>query len=164
MINRQSVIDVLQERQNYYAERNESKQMFAIVNAIDDVLNLPSANPWHTGTPTEKGDYLCVFQSVWAVEYYWCYWDGAWDIYFDDYDPDTYTIVAWLPIPPFERKENPIEAFVRKQPCDKCLFQNTPNCKIFGIGVNGEMGCSFKERVRMSELKDDSAVILERTT
>lgn len=60
------------------------------------------ASNWHTGTPTEKGDYLCVFQSVWAVEYYWCYWDGAWDIYFDDYDPDTYTIVAWQKIEPYE--------------------------------------------------------------
>jgi len=66
-----------------------------------------------------------------------------------------HTVLAWLPIPPFERKENPIEAFVRKQPCDKCLFQNTPNCKIFGIGVNGEMGCSFKERVRMSEIEEN---------
>lgn len=55
-------------------------------------------NPWHTGDPTEEGDYLCVFQSIWDVEYYWCYWDGAWNIYFDDYDPDTYTIVAWQKI------------------------------------------------------------------
>lgn len=54
-----------------------------------------------------------------------------------------------------KEKENPIEAFMSKQPCDKCLFQNTPNCKIFGIGVNGEMGCSFKERVRMSEIKEN---------
>lgn len=78
-------------------------------------------------------------------------------VFWRDYDK---AVEAWNQ----QVEENPIEAFMRKQPCDKCLFQNTPNCKIFGIGVNGEMGCSFKERVRMSELKDDSAVVLERTT
>ena len=68
------------------------------------------------------------------------------------YNSDTHTY--YCPVFNIGYVENPIEAFMSKQPCDKCLFQNTPNCKILGIGVNGEMGCTFKERVRMSELEE----------
>lgn len=109
-------------------------------------------SPWHTGTPTEEGWYLLYTSKPNASYHLAFYQFGHW-FSTDEYCIVREDVVAWMPIPPYE--ENPIEAFMSKQPCDKCLFQNTPNCKIFGIGVNGEMGCTFKEKVRMSELKGD---------
>lgn len=74
---------------------------------INRILNQVDENPWHTGTPTEEGDYLVAFRmSDNSVEYGWCNWNnGAWDI-LCDYDPDTYTIVAWQRITPFEGELN----------------------------------------------------------
>ena len=58
---------------------------------------------WHTGTPTEDGDYICAFrQSDDSIEYGWCEWDGKGFDILCDYDPLVTPIVAWMPIPPFE--------------------------------------------------------------
>ena len=63
---------------------------------------------WHTGTPTEEGDYLCAFKMTDnSVEYGWCDWsDGAWDLLCDN-DPSTGTcvLVAWQKITPYEGEE-----------------------------------------------------------
>ena len=65
-------------------------------------------SPWHTGTPTEEGDYLCAFKMTDnSVEYGWCDWsDGAWDLLCDN-DPSTGTcvLVAWQKITPYEGEE-----------------------------------------------------------
>lgn len=85
--------------------------MNAVVEALEVYpLEELDENPWHTGTPTEEGDYLVAFRmSDNSVEYGWCNWNnGAWDI-LCDYDPDTYTIVAWMPIPPYKEKEDGIQ-------------------------------------------------------
>lgn len=86
-----------------------SATSFPYLHSRDDIINAWNTrpNPWHTGTPKEEGDYLVAFRmSDNSVEYGWCNWNnGAWDI-LCDYDPDTYTIVAWMPIPPYEEKEN----------------------------------------------------------
>ena len=42
--------------------------------------------------------------------------------------------------------EHPIVAFTHRDQCNRCLWQNTPRCKVFGKGINGELGCSFKKR------------------
>ena len=131
---------------------------------IDKLKEL--SNPWKTGTPTVKGDYLLCFprRNEVAEHYEVAEFDGRDFVFATGMHQVVVRTsplsVAWQKIEPYEfnavpLEENPIEAFMRKQPCDKCLFQNTPNCKIFGIGVNGEMGCSFKERVRMSEIKEN---------
>ena len=60
-------------------------------------------NPWHTGTPTEHGNYLCVFDDSNTPLYGWCIWDGKWH-YLSGYDPYVYHMVAWMPIPPYETK------------------------------------------------------------
>lgn len=69
-----------------------------------------ASSNWQTGTPTEKGDYLCVFKRLDRdddIVYGWCTWDGnAWDIYLNAVDYVICTIVAWMPIPPYEEKEN----------------------------------------------------------
>lgn len=63
-------------------------------------------NPWHTGTPTEEGDYLCAFRMYdGSIEYGWCNWNNrAWDILCDN-DPfnGTCELVAWQKI---EEKED----------------------------------------------------------
>ena len=62
-------------------------------------------NPWHTGTPTEEGDYICAFrQSDDSIEYGWCEWDGNGFDILCDYDPLVTPIVAWMPIPPYKDK------------------------------------------------------------
>lgn len=67
---------------------------------------LAERSNWHTGTPTEKGDYLCVFKRDGRdddIVYGWCTWDGkAWDIYLNAVDYVIYSIVAWMPITPYE--------------------------------------------------------------
>jgi len=64
-----------------------------------------ASNNWHTGTPTEEGDYLVAFRmSDNSVEYGWCNWNnGAWDI-LCDFDPTNGScgMVAWMPITPYE--------------------------------------------------------------
>lgn len=52
--------------------------------------------------------------------------------------------------------DNPIVAFTHREQCNRCLWQNTPRCKVFGKGMDGELGCSFKERERerLSEIKE----------
>ena len=58
-ISRDTVVSILKERQEYYAEKNDGKRMFAIANVIQDILNLPSIDSsWRTGKPTENGVYL----------------------------------------------------------------------------------------------------------
>lgn len=44
--------------------------------------------------------------------------------------------------------DNPIVAFTHREQCNRCLWQNTLRCKVFGKGMDGELGCSFKERER----------------
>lgn len=63
-------------------------------------------SPWHTGTPTEKGDYLCAFEmSDESIEYGWCQWDGtAWDI-LCDYDPNLNEMVAYQKFEPYKEGE-----------------------------------------------------------
>ena len=60
-------------------------------------------NPWHTGTPSEEGDYLVAFRmSDNSVEYGWCNWNnGAWDI-LCDYDPTDGScgMIVWQKIEP----------------------------------------------------------------
>lgn len=63
--------------------------------------NRPS--PWHTGTPTEEGDYLVAFRmSDNSVEYGWCNWNnGAWDILCDyDTTDGSCGMIAWQKIEP----------------------------------------------------------------
>lgn len=47
-----------------------------------------------------------------------------------------------------------IEAFTHREECNHCLNQNTPFCEVFAIGFDGELGCEFKERKRLSEIKE----------
>lgn len=71
--------------------------------AIKAWNNRPS--PWHTGTPTEKGDYLCAFEMFdESLEYGWCQWDGnAWEV-LCDYDPNINEMVAWRKFEPYKEK------------------------------------------------------------
>ena len=101
MVSRQAVIDVLKERQEFYAERNESRQMFAIANAIDDVLNLPSVSDWRIGIPTDReGIFLIqtkrnnLFLVRWA--------DGFWEETTGDDCLEDDDVVAWQKITPLE--------------------------------------------------------------
>ena len=61
-------------------------------------------SPWHTGTPTEAGDYYIAFRYFIGadVEYGWASWDGkGWDINFMGWDfPNK--ILAWHKIEPFK--------------------------------------------------------------
>lgn len=69
-------------------------------------LKIVDANPWHTGTPTEAGDYICAFRMLdGSVEYGWCCWDGTgWDIMCDYYPEDT-PIVGWQKIEPYKETD-----------------------------------------------------------
>ena len=66
-------------------------------------------NPWHTGTPTEDGEYYIAFRHFIGevVEYGWASWDGkGWDINFLGWHLSN-EILAWQKITPFEAsKEN----------------------------------------------------------
>ena len=101
MISRQSVIDVLKERQNFYAERNQDRQFFTIANVIDDVLNLPSENPWHTGIPTEEGWYL-LYTSKPNASYHLAFYQFDHWFSTDEYCIIREDVVAWMPITPYE--------------------------------------------------------------
>ena len=46
--------------------------------------------------------------------------------------------------------DNPIVAFTHREQCNRCLWQGTPRCVVYGKGM-GELGCRFKAR----EEKDD---------
>ena len=51
--------------------------------------------------------------------------------------------------------EHPIVAFTHREQCNRCLWQGTPHCVVYGKGMDGELGCSFTERTsRSSELKE----------
>ena len=76
-------------------------------------------NPWHTGTPKEKGLYVVLtkvsMEGVSSSEgtYILDYWDGYCFQYLKRKamvyaltEPDTYGWVAWMPITPYEEKEN----------------------------------------------------------
>lgn len=69
-----------------------------------DVDELKVKYGWHTGTPTEEGDYICAFRMCdGSIEYGWCNWNnGAWDILCDN-DPlnGTCELVAWQKIEPY---------------------------------------------------------------
>ena len=67
-------------------------------------------NPWHTGTPTEKGWYL-VRENLEIKSYEEVYWNGEnWDYYGNPIDGKS--ILKWQKIEPYEsstillRKEN----------------------------------------------------------
>lgn len=63
-------------------------------------------NPWHTGTPTEEGWYLIAFNYEFeeGVRYTTDYLkDGKWAF---PMVRDISKIRAWMPITPFEEKEN----------------------------------------------------------
>ena len=56
---------------------------------------------------------------------------------------------------PFNLSDNPIVAFTHREQCNRCLWQGTPRCVVYGIGMDGELGCSFTgETSRFSELKE----------
>lgn len=42
--------------------------------------------------------------------------------------------------------EHPIVAFTHREQCDRCLWQGTPRCVVYGKGMDGELGCPFKAR------------------
>ena len=70
--------------------------------AIEKWNNRPS--PWHTGTPTEAGDYYIAFRYFIGadVEYGWASWDGkGWDINFMGWDFSN-KILAWHKIEPYK--------------------------------------------------------------
>lgn len=81
-----------------YVTTNELAWLYEEIRSLDD-------NPWHTGKPTEEGEYICAFlMSDESVEYGWCCWDGTgWGI-LCDYDPkdSPIAIVGWWKITPFE--------------------------------------------------------------
>ena len=80
--------------------------MSAIVEALEIYpLEELDESPWHTGTPTEKGDYLCVFDSATCPLYGWCIWDGEWG-YLSGYNPSVYRMIAWQKINPYKEKQN----------------------------------------------------------
>lgn len=69
-----------------------------------DVTRMLIDRSWHTGTPTEEGDYLCIFDSATCPLYGWCIWDGKWG-YLSGYNPSVYRMIAWQKITPFEENE-----------------------------------------------------------
>ena len=42
--------------------------------------------------------------------------------------------------------EHPIVAFTHREQCNRCLWQGTPSCVVYGKGMDGELGCPFKAR------------------
>lgn len=92
-ISRDAVISILKERQEYYADKNDGRRMFAIANAIQDVLNLPSIeNPWKAGHPSEN---MWVIVRLENGDYNFDYWDGK---RWKNHDPERFVtprIVAW---------------------------------------------------------------------
>lgn len=42
--------------------------------------------------------------------------------------------------------EHPIVAFTHREQCNRCLWQGTPRCVVYGKGMDGELGCPFKAR------------------
>lgn len=92
-ISRDAVISILKERQEYYADKNDGRRMFAIANVIQDVLNLPSIeNPWKAGHPSEC---MWVIVRLENGEYDFDYWKGE---KWKNHDPERFVtprIVAW---------------------------------------------------------------------
>lgn len=73
-----------------------------------------NSSPWHTGTPTEEGDYLCWVKGPFGIKhglyYNRCkYKDGNW---FDD-EVTSYNlknmcfqVIAWQKVEPYKEKED----------------------------------------------------------
>ena len=60
---------------------------------------------WHTGTPTEEGEYLIAFSGA-GIEYGRASWDGqAWDINIVDWR-DYNAILAWQKIEPYKEEKD----------------------------------------------------------
>ena len=96
---------------SYYEKKTGEK--------VEDGYNPIPFSPWHTGTPTEKGLYVVLTkvstEGVSSSEgtYILDYWDGYSFQYLKRKamtyaltEPDTYGWVAWMPITPYEEKEN----------------------------------------------------------
>lgn len=107
LISRYEVVGKLKKA---YFDKNlqEAKNDPCVIDAMTDwairqVKDTPSYSPWHTGIPSEEGDYLVAFRmSDNSVEYGWCNWNnGAWDI-LCDYDPTNGScgMIAWQKIEP----------------------------------------------------------------
>ena len=78
-----------------------------------DITFSEADNPWHTGTPTEEGDYLCWVKGSFGIKhglyYNRCkYKDGNW---FDDEVTNynlknlCFQVIAWQKITPYKREE-----------------------------------------------------------
>lgn len=62
------------------------------------------ANPWHTGTPTEDGDYLLITKIMNLRYDVAHYKDGKFMSYHDYYFNSEY-IIAWQKIEPYEEEK-----------------------------------------------------------
>lgn len=107
LISRKALVTKLS--QGYWdMELQKAKNDPCVIDAMIDwairiVKEMPLESPWHTGTPTEEGDYLVAFRmSDNSVEYGWCNWNnGAWDILCDyDTTDGSCGMIAWQKIEP----------------------------------------------------------------
>lgn len=58
-IKKESVIEILNNQKTLALDLNDEISADCINGIICKVDELPADNPWHTGTPTENGYYLC---------------------------------------------------------------------------------------------------------
>lgn len=106
LISRDEVIGKLKKA---YFDKNlqEAKNDPCVIDAMTDwairqVKEVPSAFPWHTGTPTEEGLYLTVIKiddggRRYCYAYEPVYWKDGWC-----FRHFTNPIIAWQKIIPFE--------------------------------------------------------------
>lgn len=59
-------------------------------------------NPWHTGTPTENGYYLCHFKSGDSFHDICLEYKDAWDLGEYNINPYTFEVIAWQMIEPYK--------------------------------------------------------------
>lgn len=92
LISRAETVRMIEEGKKYQQDADDIAEM---------IYNMPSAQQWHTGEPTESGDYLCYVKYDIEHGYEVCAYyetDGSFE---GDYAGwQSYGIVlAWMPLP-----------------------------------------------------------------
>lgn len=96
-----SLIDKIEREALHIGDFSYTDGMDKVIDAIKDLGEVELDNPWHTGTPTEKGDYLVKLDVEHHVyPYYVLKWENGWYSHYDmDYPAcPKHRVIKWQKI------------------------------------------------------------------
>ena len=88
---------------NIFDEYGNYKYPTDLPSIPTDASGTGTPSPWHIGTPTEDGYYLCHFtDGDRTFDACFPFTNGAWDIGGYGLNPYTFEVIAWQKIEPYK--------------------------------------------------------------